>query len=301
MNTPSPSRNGRDWHLSAEHINHLQDAFIEELVRVCQHAHFIDVRVRINGAFRNFQGDWIKWLKRFAVSETAKLETVECVQYGDVLIPRDDKNSDLKLPLRVGYCAITQTMQLFDAAGERAELGAVARAVNSAAPSATPASDKSNEQRGAVNQQGCSRSKASVATERTDRPSRSKPWQIPGEAALSEAVQHAIEEQMMNFGEIPDRISPDDFPEGYVLTRQEIVGGFLKVINAAIAVQSATQPTDPHRFEDSDEFKQLCDFYGEPHDVAALVRAQEAEIEHLRQQLPKPRGPESDPQNYRRG
>lgn len=64
--------NGADWHLSAEHINHLQDAFIEELVRVCQQAHYIDVRVRINGAFRNFQGDWIKWLKRFAVSETAQ-------------------------------------------------------------------------------------------------------------------------------------------------------------------------------------------------------------------------------------
>lgn len=49
-----------------------------------------------------------------------------------------------------------------------------------------------------------------------------------------------------------------------------------------------------------DEFRQLAEFY-DVKDMAALVRIQEERIEDMRQQLPKPRGPETDPHNYRRG
>lgn len=54
-------------------------------------------------------------------------------------------------------------------------------------------------------------------------------------------VLEAIRVQMVNFGEIPDRTSPDDFPEGYVLTREEIVSAFVKMIEADRATRSATR------------------------------------------------------------
>lgn len=48
------------------------------------------------------------------------------------------------------------------------------------------------------------------------------------------------------------------------------------------------------------EFAQLATFY-DVADMEALVRIQEERIEDMRQKLPPLRGPESDPQNYRRG
>lgn len=49
-----------------------------------------------------------------------------------------------------------------------------------------------------------------------------------------------------------------------------------------------------------EQFAQLATFY-DVKDMAALVRIQEERIESMRQKLPALRGPESDPQNYRRG
>lgn len=49
-----------------------------------------------------------------------------------------------------------------------------------------------------------------------------------------------------------------------------------------------------------DPISRLMDFYGVK-SMTALVLVQEERIEHMRQQLPKLRGPESDPRNYRRG
>lgn len=70
-----------------------------------------------------------------------------------------------------------------------------------------------------------------------------RPWQLDGEQLLPQSVQHAINEQMMHFGEMPDRTSPDDFPEGYVLTRQEIVRGMLNVIEADRAARDTPSET----------------------------------------------------------
>jgi len=53
-----------DWKLSGEHINSVQQASIEELVRLSKLAHFVDIRVRINGEFRWLQADWLKWLEK---------------------------------------------------------------------------------------------------------------------------------------------------------------------------------------------------------------------------------------------
>ncbi len=69
-----------------------------------------------------------------------------------------------------------------------------------------------------------------------------KPYQHPGEADVAPSVQEAIRVLMQNFGEIPDRTSPDDFPESYVLTREEIVGGILKIVGADREARSATPP-----------------------------------------------------------
>lgn len=71
--------------------------------------------------------------------------------------------------------------------------------------------------------------------EQLDKNSVKKPWQTEEEALLPEAVQNAIEGQMMRFGEMPDRTSPEDFPDGYVLTRQEIVSGIIAVLESAKA------------------------------------------------------------------
>lgn len=69
-----------------------------------------------------------------------------------------------------------------------------------------------------------------------------KPWQSEEEAQQPPAVQEAIRKVLEHFGELPDRNSPEDFPEGYVLTRGEIVDGILEVVGAFSAT---AQPTTP--------------------------------------------------------
>lgn len=74
MNAPNatPQRE-HDWHLSAEHINRFQNASIERLVRLCKHAHYTNVKVRINGEWQEFEADWIKHMApSSAESETAR-------------------------------------------------------------------------------------------------------------------------------------------------------------------------------------------------------------------------------------
>lgn len=51
------------WRLPRRKINVVQQTSIEELVRVCKQAHFVNVRVRINGEWAEFEADWIKHLK----------------------------------------------------------------------------------------------------------------------------------------------------------------------------------------------------------------------------------------------
>lgn len=88
-----------------------------------------------------------------------------------------------------------------------------------------------------------------------DKGPREKPWQIPEERLQPIEVQEAIELQMMHFGEIPDRTSPDDFPEGYVLTRQELVAGFIRILEADRAARSHEAP--PASESISDDLKWL--------------------------------------------
>ena len=51
------------WSLSPERINDLQHASIERTVKRCKQAHFVDVRIRINGDYEYEEADWIKHLK----------------------------------------------------------------------------------------------------------------------------------------------------------------------------------------------------------------------------------------------
>ena len=66
-----------------------------------------------------------------------------------------------------------------------------------------------------------------------------KPYQHPGEADLPPSVQECLRVELQSLGEIPDRNSPDDFPEGYVLTRHEIVTSILAVVAADRAARSS--------------------------------------------------------------
>lgn len=54
--------NTRGWTLDAARINRLQDESIERLVKRCKQAHFVNVQVRINGEWEEFEADWIKHL-----------------------------------------------------------------------------------------------------------------------------------------------------------------------------------------------------------------------------------------------
>jgi hypothetical protein len=71
----------RNWSLSSDHINFLQDASIEKLVQVCKQAHYVDVDVRINGENRRYQADWIKHLRPATESEIPRSELVEQLRY----------------------------------------------------------------------------------------------------------------------------------------------------------------------------------------------------------------------------
>jgi hypothetical protein len=55
-----PSSNVRVWRLTDEKINDLQVDSIDRLIQRANAAHYVDVRVRINGEYEWFQADWIK-------------------------------------------------------------------------------------------------------------------------------------------------------------------------------------------------------------------------------------------------
>jgi hypothetical protein len=79
-----------------------------------------------------------------------------------------------------------------------------------------------------------------------------RPWQVEGEELLPASVQTAIDDLLRHYGEIPDRTSPNDFPEGYVLTRREIVAGILEIIEADRIARSAELAiTDEQRVLDA--------------------------------------------------
>jgi hypothetical protein len=48
------------FEIDVDKLNHLQIASIEKIVRKAKHAHYVDIRIRINGEFVWFEGDWIK-------------------------------------------------------------------------------------------------------------------------------------------------------------------------------------------------------------------------------------------------
>lgn len=74
-----------DWRLPRSKINELQQADIVLVVALCKQAHFVNVRVRINGEWREFEADWIKHLKTdpegdHAEPERAADETTSSLQ-----------------------------------------------------------------------------------------------------------------------------------------------------------------------------------------------------------------------------
>lgn len=60
---PTDSREAEGWFLSRSSVNEPQTESIGKLIKRAKHAHFVDVRVRINGQWEEYQADWIKHLK----------------------------------------------------------------------------------------------------------------------------------------------------------------------------------------------------------------------------------------------
>lgn len=52
------------WRLTDEHINSLQVASVDRLIKRAKAAHYVNVRVRINGDWEEHEADWIKHMKR---------------------------------------------------------------------------------------------------------------------------------------------------------------------------------------------------------------------------------------------
>lgn len=104
-----------------------------------------------------------------------------------------------------------------------------------------------------------------------------KPYQHPGEADFPPAVQEAIRQQMVDFGEIPDRTSPEDFPEGYVLTREEVVGGILKVLRVWGVCRIAPEGERKITAEQIHEVYQE-EFYRKGKDRKSLAHSTHAEL-----------------------
>jgi hypothetical protein len=70
------------WRLTDEHINNLQVADVDEIIKRAKQAHFVNIQVRINGTWEQYEGDWIKHLKR----------------EGDPIDPKNLCQHDLLLP-----------------------------------------------------------------------------------------------------------------------------------------------------------------------------------------------------------
>jgi hypothetical protein len=52
----------KGWVLPETAVNSIQTVSIKELIRKSKHAHFVDVRLRINGQYVWVEADWIKHL-----------------------------------------------------------------------------------------------------------------------------------------------------------------------------------------------------------------------------------------------
>lgn len=56
------------WLLSLKDVNQPQTDSINRLITKAKHAHFVDIRVRINGQWQEFEGDWIKHIHCYSSS-----------------------------------------------------------------------------------------------------------------------------------------------------------------------------------------------------------------------------------------
>ena len=59
----SKSRNPMRLELPDDTINELQIRSIKRLVALTKRAHYTNIQVRIDGAYRTFEADWLKHLK----------------------------------------------------------------------------------------------------------------------------------------------------------------------------------------------------------------------------------------------
>jgi len=62
----------KQWTLTDEKINDLQVATIERLIPRCKAAHFVNVRVRINGQWEEYEADWLKHLTSTTEPQSAE-------------------------------------------------------------------------------------------------------------------------------------------------------------------------------------------------------------------------------------
>lgn len=51
------------WMLPCARINSVQQWSIRRLVKRCKQAHFVNVRIRINGEWEEYEADWIKHMQ----------------------------------------------------------------------------------------------------------------------------------------------------------------------------------------------------------------------------------------------
>ena len=57
---PDPKNEPLTWILKYSDINPLQSDSLIKLVERSKHAHYIDVRLRINGKYEFYEADWLK-------------------------------------------------------------------------------------------------------------------------------------------------------------------------------------------------------------------------------------------------
>jgi hypothetical protein len=60
--TTEPMSLPTDWRLPKENINDMQQRRIEQAVRQCKRAHFVNLRILIDGTWEEFEADWLKYL-----------------------------------------------------------------------------------------------------------------------------------------------------------------------------------------------------------------------------------------------
>jgi len=52
-----------DWILPGDKVNQPQAETIERTIRLAKHAHYVNVRIRVNGEWQELEADWIKHLR----------------------------------------------------------------------------------------------------------------------------------------------------------------------------------------------------------------------------------------------